>query len=615
MNKNLSFYLKAGIHLAILASLPMAANAATPAMPNAPTFTDYAGDSFTLNWNAVDGASSYLVNVFSVSDTEKANVTEKFSGVNHTNDKIDTANPNYPEGWDIDVTTNGSVDMATPDGKNDYIVLDADGDYIATPPFSGVFDSFTISALLFDAEGITEENSSTFKVELFDDHGNSLLYGQVAALYFGSVQTLDAFQAVGFNTGNVAKIKISLVRDETHKVGNLMITSIDFSYYKRDFIATAQTTKTSYKVTEADPEKAYFANVAAKNDDGVSQPSELTTIDGFLTPVATSATGITATGYTATWDKTPKASKYIVNNYNVTEITEDGSYAILHDDFAKATEGTRENPVSVDSPDAYTIIPGWGGNKYIIAEGMLGGDEGTMRPRPNPGYLQTPSLDLSADGGKYTISIKAYGEEGDYLSVYRVGYTVDGQLNIHSTTPFPASGYIEETWEMEDGASDMKISIEPKNMKRFFLDEITISQKMTKGSFIKKKISSTEVDAPATSLAFDGLDANGKYGYDLTAIRYDSFGYEETSEPSNFVVVQLAQGGVESAATTKTAVRISGGQLQITAAASQPVYLYTIDGSLAATATTTEGTTSMPVESNRPYILKVGADVFKIISK
>lgn len=595
-----------------------AANAAVPEMPGTPTVTEYTGDSFNVNWDPVDGATSYLLNVFYVNADKPVNVSENFSSVNHTNDKIDTANPNYPTGWDINVSTNGSTDMAN-DGTGDYIVFDKGDDYITIPQLPGTLESFTISGGVFDADRIDEANSSALRIEVFDDHDLRILSGDVSILYFASQPTFDIFQALGYNTGNITKVKISLVQNDQRTIGKLLIKSVDYSYNEREYVVNAkELAETSYKVTGADPLKIYYSNVAAKNAEGTSTPSYMLTIDEFLTPVATNASAVTATSYTANWETLPKAAKYVVNNYKITEVAEAQNYPILHDDFAKATEGTQDNPVSIDSADAYTSALGWGGSKMLIANGMLGADNGGMAGgRPMYGYLQTPNIDLSGNGGKYTVTIKAYGQEGDYLSVYRVGYVVGGKLNIHETKQFPADGYIEESWEMTDGVADMKLSIEPKNMKRFFLDEITISQELPAGSIVKSKVETVTVDAPATSYTFENLDANGTYGYDLSAIRYDQWGYEDTSEMSNTVTVKLTNAGITDTATQKvTNVNVADGQILITTSESNvPVYLYTIDGSLIATAVANQGTTAIPVNGNSLYILKAGNEVHKLIVK
>lgn len=83
-------------------------------------------------------------------------------------------------------------------------------------------------------------------------------------------------------------------------------------------------------------------------------------------------------------------------------------------------------------------------------------------------------MNLSSNNGKYKIHIKAHGTAGDYLSIYRIGYMIDSNgdgepdaLNIHKVTAFDENGYTEETWEMEDGAENMQLSIEENKLKRF----------------------------------------------------------------------------------------------------------------------------------------------------
>lgn len=132
-----------------------------------------------------------------------------------------------------------------------------------------------------------------------------------------------------------------------------------------------------------------------------------------------------------------------------------------------------DDPISVTDPDLYTAVPGWSGKNILAANGMLGADNG--RFPVSLSYLWTPTMNLSSNNGKYKIHIKARGTAGDYLSIYRIGYMIDSNgdgepdaLNIHKVTAFDENGYTEETWEMEDGAENMQLSIEENKHKKIF---------------------------------------------------------------------------------------------------------------------------------------------------
>ena len=113
--------------------------------PEALAATNVTPTSFTANWSAVEGATSYMLTVFSFktikSDVEEATVTEGFDGIVATGKKdkfIDTENSKLPEGWTISVSDNGTSREIYASSGNYHsekiaLAFDATGDFIETP--------------------------------------------------------------------------------------------------------------------------------------------------------------------------------------------------------------------------------------------------------------------------------------------------------------------------------------------------------------------------------------------------------------------------------------------------------------------------------------------------
>lgn len=605
-------------YLLMGASLSFAQTGKTPAAPSAFDAAYYTGKSFEAEWGGVTGATRYLLNVYRPDSGRVANVKETFGGINYENGKISADNPHYPEGWTCNVGKNGSVDMVS-DGGTNKIVLDANGDTIVSPAVGGFMKTFTVYAYLSSPDGgeITKDNSSIFTVDVYNAQNQRIGGGQIEALYFASQPKFDLFSVLSQQPYLPDHVAIGLKTEPGRDKGVLVIDSIALSYYQREYtLQQQQVESTSFKVDNLDPEKFYFYDVYAANDEATSAVSNTVLVDGFLTPVTTAPANIKTTGYTARWEYLPKVFDYKVNNYEISKVGADGRYAPVDETFDAATEGTTDSPISITNADPYTTAKGWTGAKMLVAKGMLGADGGTFRPY-NPGYLHSPQMDLSGADGTYTVHLKAYGTPGDYLSVYRIGSMNGDQLNLHATKPFNEDGYVEETWTMNDGNENAVLSFEENKIKRFFLDEVTISQQLPEGTEVKRLVETVVAGRDETECIFDSLAAGHTYGYTVQGRRYDAFGNEDWSEVSAMQTVVLPGGdsGVGSLSNGNIKYEVSHGMLTIRGAIGMPVTVGTVDGVTIYHAMSETNTINIPVKPRTVYVLKVGGTVVKVLGR
>lgn len=592
-----------------------------PMAPENIWVTDYKGTSFVMNWKSILEADSYILDVFTTDKNSVQEVTEDFSGINSTDGYINASDPHYPEGWNIDISTFGDKDMAF-DGNNDRISLDATGDFIRTPDVNGYITSCVINMNVINIPqdvAVNEENTSAIIFRLYDDHNICVKEGTVSTLIFAEMPKVDLFLDLFSSLPpTITSIEFALEKNEQRMYGDVMVNSIAYGYAPRkDLVKDANVGNvTNYKVENTDPETIYFCNVRAVSGNEESAKSFTALVDMLVTPEPV-ITEQNKTSFTLGWQAVPRAQYYDVYNYNVLKVTEDSSVDILKDDFNQNTEGTFDAPVNVENPDECTKTAGWIGNKMLSADGMFGADNGTFAgPHPNPGFIQTPIMDLSGNGGKYKIHIKAHGTEGDCLSFYRVNYIVDGKLNIHKTQKFPANGMIEETWEMEDGAADMRISIEPKKLKRFFLDEISITQERKAGEVIKMGINKKFLinDPKVLGCTFDNLIEGNTYGYEMRAMRQDDAGNTVISEMTDFQIIVLVPTGIEHHVADNVTMSVAEGMLNISLAESTEVSLYTINGKMVENRHCNAGNNSFNLSGNI-YIVKIGTETYKILVK
>ena len=139
---------------------------------------------------------------------------------------------------------------------------------------------------------------------------------------------------------------------------------------------------------------------------------------------------------------------------------------ILNENFSAITDST--STIITSSLDSYTQMPGWTGDWVFPST-----DKVKVGKSAQAGYIQTPSLNLSANNGQFVLTFDARSWTNDATSLYVVvdgtSYTVEG-LNSSTFTTFslPLTGGTSSTTIKFLGFQDSK--------SRFFLDNVVISQ-------------------------------------------------------------------------------------------------------------------------------------------
>lgn len=600
--------------LSLLLTLVLSANS-TVMTPFVTYPEDYTGTQFKATWGD-SGADTYLFSLYTLGSDMKT-FNETFADVNQKDGKLNTENPNVPAGFDLDIANNGSKDVVYYNDRN-HIVLDANNDMVSTSLLvGGNLSKCVFKANLINAKDITRDNSSIFKVTLYDKEGDLMSSGQIEAYYFFLREDFDLFEAFKGARSNIGKVTFELVKDDKHNVGDIAINSIEYEYPAPVYVITDKEVKGfSYTVTDLDAEKVYYYYVKGKQGGEVSDMSYIMYVDGFLNVSTLPASNITSTSYTANWEYLPKALGYYVQPYRFDVVEEATTTNTIDEKFSKSTEGTTDQPVNVtqENLDEYTDCAGWSGRNICLAEGMLGAQDG--RFPYNLSYVHSPVMNLSAQNGKYKVHLKATGTPGDYLSVYHVGYMEDNKLVIHKAT-FDENGKIDEEWEMKDGDSETMLSFEESKLKRFFLDEVTVSQGIEKGDVIIVKDELIKITDPkTTSYNFTNLEENKKYGYQVTGWRNDDLGNEIVSATSEIVYADLSTAtGINSNLAANNSVSINGNVLSVALTQDAPIYVITLDGCTKQIVSGKAGVNTLMLTAGNVYIIKVGGRAYKVMAR
>ena len=137
---------------------------------------------------------------------------------------------------------------------------------------------------------------------------------------------------------------------------------------------------------------------------------------------------------------------------------------VLSEDFSGITDSS--GYAITDNLDNYTQVPGWTGDKVYPSTGKV-----KLGTSSVAGYIQTPALDLSANGGQFTVTFDAKMWNGDNTSIFvyvnDVPYTVSG-LSSSQFNTFSLS--------LTGGTSTTTIKFQSfvSNRGRFFLDNVVI---------------------------------------------------------------------------------------------------------------------------------------------
>lgn len=156
--------------------------------------------------------------------------------------------------------------------------------------------------------------------------------------------------------------------------------------------------------------------------------------------------------------------------------------AVLFEDFSKFTAGTEELPdteniavVAGDEEDGtiaaeFTAMPGWGGTDVYQAGGIA--YIGTNPDSYFGGHINTPNLDLTGNGGVFTVRFKARSESAVAENKLRVfNRAVDDESATVDITPEWRSYEVT----LRYGAESTMVQFVAVFKAAFFVDDIEIA--------------------------------------------------------------------------------------------------------------------------------------------
>ena len=568
--------------------------------PHATSAINVSDDSFIANWEPTGTAEEYLLSVYTKSENPVTDVEEgDFETISSKDGKmIDETNPGYPEGWDISVTENGEErHIFTEEGMynsgKQSVCLDANGDYI-----QGRAADYPIKAAHFwinvdDSQMPADEQShSTLTIQV--NNGTQwfdLFYLSVeAARQMKEGVMVDCAEYLGM-VDKVMQMRILMNKDEADQC-LVAIDDFGFSapgellknYVFEDKVIAKDSC--SFLVTVPDANAEYFYYLKARNSMFTSDMSNEIEVFDVHEPVALPATDITDDSYVANWQCGPKSDFFTVNQYLRYTAEEDiPEYVVLEEDFSKVVStGTPEAPETGElveefvDLDQYTDIPGWKAGSYNIASGMLGGTDASYPYRI--GSILLPTMDLSHNDGVCNVTIRAYGQEGDWLIIGGNSQVTVGAME------FVETGMKEMTFTLEGCSKDEEFEIYTQNYGSFLIDYIKITQPLKAGEDVailtKKQVTDNAGDR---AMAFadvpfrEGMDIC----YNIYAHRLYHGSEDEIwrSHASNMMVVDNNATGIcQAHEALPSCIEVRDGGMAVTMKAEGTVKIYDFSGCL-----------------------------------
>ncbi|MDE6854624.1 MAG: hypothetical protein K2J38_06160, partial [Muribaculaceae bacterium] len=421
--------------------------------------------SFIARWEEAPGAEAYLLTmkrVEAVANPVSEEALQSFDGIRTDADgNIDTSDPGYPEGWTIDVSSNGTKDTGTEEGfycsGPQSLKFDAVGDMFETETYP-----YPIDALSFWVRTSPETDDdygylSLFRVDLY--HSNTETWetmAQIPQFYLtdpdGCVYSFNP-QALG---KDVTKVRFSFL--QRGKV-DFYFDDIRVHYTQRGEESYAyrnhRVEDTQFVVSDINPTDEYSYFVQAVLGDIVSAPSYEIWVDGIagLSVETEEPTDITPNSFTASWKQLGHATDYKVEGFRIFEPKTDmEGVVVVEENFDGIDEGTLSNPgMDLQSPFDFSsrgwTTTAWGATNPSWIAGMAG-TTGTNTWRGTAGLVFTPTLDLSCHDGTSPIHV-----EGSFLTTTDSFETYEGDtesegifaliLKSASDTSPMAAGYLD----------------------------------------------------------------------------------------------------------------------------------------------------------------------------
>ena len=406
-------------------------------------------------------------------------------------------------------------------------------------------------------------------------------------------------------------------------------------------------TTNKFHVTGATSGQTYFYNVAATKDNYTSIPSDKMFVYNLEAPVLKDVTNLDRNKYTAEWSTVPSAERYNYIAYYDRKADKTGDFVVTNEDFTgvKDADGnltgwTKEEP-NPGSYDSYYIPEmkqaGWKGTQYAPYTDYICLDGWQYYHNHQDAGLISPEMDMSKDGGKFTVNVKLAGASTIAIDENKNEFTAYTQaafalFNYNETTCdyeqaeliYP-EGYpkaVNGDWKnftinFTKGSKKSIIGIYAVYAdEHLYLDDLKITQKYQAGESLNDPfIFRRWLQEPKVDITIPAFVGKSDVSHRVTAFKTNS----DRNVKKQYVESKFSElkkvgtaNGISNIGLSKAVVKMEGNNVYVNNINGENVQIYTLDGQLVYN-NKGEKNIRVALTQHGAYIVKVGNKTIKLV--
>lgn len=302
----------------------------------------------------------------------------------------------------------------------------------------------------------------------------------------------------------------------------------------------------SLDLTDLDTSKIYYYTVRAFDGTHYSPESDIEKVESLIAPTLKEAYMMENNSLYVNWDEVPNAGYYELQSFvNHTSEAEE-EYTISNEKFDRISVGSEYSiyapfadlPLEEELKDLADQA-GWISSGAVRIDGAYGLDGYGYENYRKPIYLESPELDLSNNGGQFTINVDLLGVGGTralarVLHVEGLKMVVDDKFEINDLT----EEWKNYTIDLKNGTNKSYVEICCYGPSYMYMDNLKITQKLNVGDnilvpFVAGRIQNscdTTITIPETAMkdiitykVRSVKEVWDEYGYSLDHYVYSEF--------------------------------------------------------------------------------------------
>lgn len=355
----------------------------------------------------------------------------------------------------------------------------------------------------------------------------------------------------------------------------LSLYTLSGSGVRKDIEGDFTTTDTEYTFDCLDENwSEYVVSVRARKGDEVSPYSTPLAIEGLPTPEIITPT-VGDTEFTASWQPVQGAYGYEMRTFEEHTATDDERFYYAETSFDFVKEVNQPSTVDV----GFSEMPGWFFGGAEFQDGYIG-IQGAFAMLGYAAQIESPTLDLSANGGKVTISFRVKNDDiktGVVVCLYvreRGDYRLADEYLVSDLT----KNWRTITCSLTGGTDNSIVAIIPTSTGNLYVDDLKVFQNVKPGMTLSRLAAIGQtVGRQATVKGITCPDGDSVY-YIIRTIGINAAGTQWIYSPFSERVYVKGQSGLTDAVADSINVTKGGGILQISNPECLPVALYTLSG-------------------------------------